>query len=84
MSITLTHEFALLDIDDGSMEVTVEKDGSIHLLWWAFVSMEGERVKKKMCILNIQRADFEQIAATVKMWDDVTTKKGLSNEPASR
>jgi hypothetical protein len=88
MSIAITHDFPLADAENGRMEVTVEKNGSIRLLWWEFVSAEvgvdGDCVKKKMRILYIHRADFEQIAATVKMWDDVTIKKGLSNEPASR
>jgi len=91
MSIAITHDFPLADAvtnENGRMEVTVEKNGSIRLLWWEFVSAEvgvdGDCVKKKMRILYLQRADFEQIAATVKMWDNVTIKKGLSNEPASR
>ena len=79
MSNTLTHEFTLLDIDDGSMEVTVEKDGTVRLTWWD----DSSDVKTVMRRLHIHREDFEQIAATVKMWDDVTTKKGLSNETAS-
>ena len=80
MSITLTHEFTLTDLDDELLEVTVEKDGSINLMWWD----DCHAIKKAMRNIRFQRADFEQIAATVKMWDDVTTKKGLSNEPASR
>ena len=84
MSIALTHDFPLADAENGRMEVTVEKNGSIRLMWWEFVSVDGDYVKKKMRILYLQRADFEQIAATVKMWDNVTIKKGLSNEPASR
>jgi hypothetical protein len=83
MSITLTHEFTLAETEDELLEVTVEKNGSIRLLWWEFVSVEvgvdGDCVKKKMRILYLQRADFEQIAAMVEAWDDVTIKKGLSN-----
>ena len=80
MSITLTHEFTLTDLDDELLEVTVEKDGSINLMFLD----NGYGFKKVMRNIRLQRADFEQIAATVKMWDDVTTKKGLSHEPASR
>ena len=79
MSIAITHDFPLADAENGRMEVTVEKNGSIRLLWWEFVSVDGDYVKKKMRILYLQRADFEQIAAMVEAWDDVTTKKGLSN-----
>lgn len=80
MSITLTHEFTLTDLDDELLEVTVEKDGSINLMFLD----NSYGFKKVMRNFHIQRAEFEQIAATVKMWDDVTTKKGSSNEPASR
>ena len=83
MSITITHEFTLADTEDESMEVTVEKDGSIRLMWWEFVSMtvsvDGSGVKKVMRNLCLRRADFEQIAATVEAWDDLPIKKGLSN-----
>ncbi len=77
MSIAITHDFPLADAENGRMEVTVEKNGSIRLMWWEFVSVDGDYVKKKMRILYLQRADFEQIAAMVEAWDDVTTKKGL-------
>jgi len=83
MSIAITHDFPLVDAENGRMEVTVEKNGSIRLLWWEFVSAEvgvdGDCLKKKMRILYLHRADFEQIAATVKMWDDAPIRKGLSN-----
>ena len=74
MGITITHEFTLADTEDERMEVTVEKDGSIRLMWWDDVGP-----KKTMRNLHIQRADFEQIAATVEYWDDAPIKKGLSN-----
>ncbi len=77
MSIAITHDFPLADAENGRMEVTVEKNGSIRLMWWEFVSVDGDYVKKKMRILYLQRADFEQIAATVKMWDDVTIEAEL-------
>lgn len=82
MSIAITHDFPLADAvtnENGRMEVTVEKNGSIRLMWWEFVSVDGDYVKKKMRILYLQRADFEQIAATVEAWDDLPIKKGLSN-----
>jgi hypothetical protein len=75
MSITLTHEFTLAETEDELLEVTVEKDGSIRLMWWD----EGAGVKKAMRNIRFQRADFEQIAATVEYWDDAPIKKGLSN-----
>lgn len=79
MSIIITHEFTLADTEDERMEVTVEKDGSIRLMWWEFVSMkvgvDGSGVKKVMRNLCLRRADFEQIAATVEYWDDAPIKK---------
>jgi hypothetical protein len=84
MSFTVTHEFLLADTEDELMEVTVEKDGSIRLMWWeeALLRAGGGKSEmgKKMCNLPIQRADFEKIAATIEYWDDAPIRKGLSNE----
>jgi hypothetical protein len=73
MSNKLTHEFALADTEDELLEVTVEKDGSINLMFWE----NSYGFKKTMRNFHIHRADFEQIAATVKMWDDVTIEAEL-------
>jgi hypothetical protein len=83
VSITITHEFLLADTEDERLEVTVEKDGSIRLMWWEEALLRGvggkSEMGKTMRNLHIQRADFEQIAATVEAWDDLPIKKGLSN-----
>jgi hypothetical protein len=79
MTITLTHEFSLAEAEDERMEVTVEKDGSIRLMWWDEVPKGDTGIKRVMRNLHIQRADFEQIAATVEAWDDAPIRKGLSN-----
>jgi hypothetical protein len=76
MSVTITHEFLLEDTEDERLEVTVEKDGSIRLMWWE-VAQNGNKVSR---FLSIQRADFENIAATIEYWDDAPIRKGLSNE----
>jgi hypothetical protein len=75
MTIGIVHEFLLADTEDERLEVTVEKDGSIRLMWWDVVT----GVKRTMRNLHIQRADFENIAATVRAWDDAPIRKGLSN-----
>jgi hypothetical protein len=80
MSVTITHEFLLADTEDERLEVTVEKDGSIRLMWWDEVSRGDTGIKKVSRFLHIQRADFEQIAATIEYWDDAPIRKGLSNE----
>jgi hypothetical protein len=76
MSVTITHEFLLADTEDERMEVTVEKNGSISLMWWE-VAQNGNKVSR---FLSIQRSDFENIAATIEYWDDAPIRKGLSNE----
>jgi hypothetical protein len=80
MSVTITHEFQLADIEDERLEVTVEKDGSIRLMWWEEVPRGDTGIKKVSRFLYIQRSDFENIAATVEAWDDALIRKGLSNE----
>ncbi len=79
MSISLTHEFLLADTEDERLEVNVAPDGRISLMWWEDMPMGSTGIKKQMRNLHLSRADFEQIAATVKMWDDAPIRKGLSN-----